>query len=41
MFKDKGRKIVENKLVEVKIVIALVNMVDVHVATTYSKATEG
>jgi hypothetical protein len=42
MFKNKGRKIVENKLVaEVKIVIALVNMVDVHVATTYNNATKG
>jgi len=42
MFKDKGRKIVENKLIiEMKSVIALVNMVDVHVATTYSKATKG
>lgn len=41
MFKDKGRKIVESKLVvEVKIAIALVNMVDFHVPTTYSKATK-
>ncbi len=32
----------ENKLVaEVKIAIALVNMVDVHVATTCNKATKG
>ncbi len=42
IFKDKGRKItLENKpIAKVKVVIALINMVDVHVTTTHRKATK-
>jgi hypothetical protein len=41
MFKDKGGKIIENKpLVEVKIVSASINMVNVHVTTTCNKGNE-
>jgi hypothetical protein len=41
VFKDKGGKFVESKLItEVKVTIASVNMVDVHFATTQNKAIE-
>jgi hypothetical protein len=41
VFKDKGGKFVESKLItEVKVTIALVNMVDVHFAATQNKAIE-
>jgi len=40
IFKDKGGKIIETKLVfKVKVAIALINMVDVHV-TSWNKANE-
>jgi hypothetical protein len=40
MFKDKGSKIMKNKhVVEIKMVSALVNMVDVHI-TIQSKVIE-
>ncbi len=40
MFKDKGGQTIESKLiVEIKVVITLVNMVDVNV-TTWSKTSE-
>ncbi len=37
MFKDKGNKTSKNKHVDVKVTIASLNMVDMHVATTKSK----
>jgi hypothetical protein len=37
MFKDKGNKTTKKKHVDVKVTIAFLNMVDMHVATTKSK----
>jgi hypothetical protein len=37
MFKDKGNKTTKKKHVDMRVTIAILNMVDMHVATTKSK----